>query len=122
MTIAQNRAKWCSALQHSGLTVVGHAVLLERGGEDEPELVAELHGVDPAVDVQDQVHLEGLGLAVQPRATVELLALGVDVLHVEDVLEQHPRHLGRSLFLLVGSKVVEVTFRIGGLVDWVFFW
>ncbi len=31
--------------------------LPETGGEDKPELVSQFHGVDPRVDVQNQVHL-----------------------------------------------------------------
>lgn len=68
------------------------AVLAQRGGQHQTKLVAQLHRVQPRVDVQNQVHLERLGLAVQPADAVELLALRVHVLHVEDVLEQNTGH------------------------------
>ena len=73
-------------------TCVWKSVFLEGVGQDQPELVPQLHGVDPAVDVEDEVHLEGLRLAVEATHAVELLPLRVDVLHVEDVLEEHARH------------------------------
>ena len=75
-------------------TGVWKSVFPECGGEHETEFVAQDHGVHPAVDVEDQVHLEGLGLAVEPAHAVKLFALGVNVLHVEDVFEEHAGHRG----------------------------
>jgi len=37
----------------------------EKKGAKEAELT-QVHRIEPAVDVQDEIHFEGLGLAVQP--------------------------------------------------------
>lgn len=76
-------------------------------GQHQPELVPELHRVEPRVDVQDEVHFERLGLAVQPAASVELFALRVHVLHVEDVLEQDSGHSERWFCLQTVVSAAE---------------
>ena len=50
------------------VTRVREPVLSQGGGQHKPKLVAQFHGVHPRVDVQDQVHLERLGLAMQPAS------------------------------------------------------
>lgn len=48
----------------------------------------------PAVDVQDEVHLERLGFTMQAAHSVELLSFGIDILDVKYVLKQHAGHPG----------------------------
>ena len=73
-------------------TTVRKSILLESGGQNQPEFVAQFHRVNPGVDVQDQVHLEGLALAMETTHSVELLTLRINVFNVEDVLEQNTGH------------------------------
>lgn len=74
------------------LPTVWAAILPQSGSQDQAELVAQLHGVQPRVDVQDQVHFEGLGLAVKAGDSVELLALRVHILNVEYILKEYASH------------------------------
>jgi len=94
------------------VTGVREPVLPQGGGQHQPKLVAQFHGVHPRVDVQDQVHLERLGLAMQPAGTVKLFALGIDVLDIKNIFKQYSGH-GVSLLLpLLGFPGFVVVQRV----------
>ena len=76
--------------------VIRVTVLPQRRGENETEFVAEFNRIELRVDIEDQVHFEGLRLAMKSRHAVELLPFRVNVLHVKYVLEQNPSHFHKE--------------------------